>query len=276
MTAVSVVIPVRNRQQWIARAIESALAQTVPPSEVIVVDDGSTDGTVDVVRRYDVRLLRRDGGGAYAARNEAIRAARAPLIAFLDSDDVWLPHKLERQLPRFGDPQVGVVFGDARIGRGSAFANMPPGHATRRDFVRGNFIAFSTAVVRRECFETCGFFDERLSADYLAFFRIAARYRLAYVPEIVVEYTLHDANWSGDLEASLRSRMALFGEELARATSAEERAMIEQILFNLRLSFRIATGAAAPAIAAGPSRIRWAAAFFAARFAREWRRWARR
>ena len=77
MLSVSVVIPVRNRERWIARALDSAFAQTVPPAEVIVVDDGSTDGTMDVVDRYGerVRVLRRGGGGAYAARNAGIRAA---------------------------------------------------------------------------------------------------------------------------------------------------------------------------------------------------------
>jgi glycosyltransferase involved in cell wall biosynthesis len=274
MLNVSVVIPVRNRERWIARALDSAFAQTVLPAEVIVVDDGSTDGTMDVVDRYGerVRVLRRGGGGAYAARNAGIRAATSPLIAFLDSDDAWLPTKLERQLPLFDGAQTGVVFGDVRIVRDGkvvarAFERTPPGEATQRDFARGNFIPFTTAVVRRECFDRCGFFDEALSADYVAFFRIARRYRLARTDDVVAEYTLHGENWSSDLEASLRSRLMSFAAERDRSADAAERQLLEQILFTLRLQLRIASlrgkarSAIPPPSARGTARLSWAGFF---------------
>jgi glycosyltransferase involved in cell wall biosynthesis len=277
---VSVVIPVRNREWCIARAIQSALTQTRPPAEVIVVDDGSTDGTTAAVRQFGprVRLLHQSASGPYAARNLAIRAARTPLIAFLDSDDAWRPRKLERQVPAFDDASVGVVFGNSAIVRwrngeyipaGTTFGRTPPGMATQRDFTRGNFVSFSTAVVRRECFEACGEFDERLAADYLAFFRIARRYRLSFVPEVVNDYTLHDSNISGDQETSLRARWELFADELERAASDAERRLIEHILFNHRLHLRLvalrgrARSASVPD-AVGPWRWRWAVTFLLA------------
>lgn len=278
--AVSVVIPVRNRQSRIGRAIDSVLAQTRPAAEVIVIDDQSSDGTIDVVRRYSdrVRVLHGTGRGAYAARNAAIRVATSPLIAFLDSDDAWLPRKLEMQLPLFDDPEVGVVFGNAVVVRekngvgipgGTTFDRTPPGGATPKDFLRGNFISFTTTVVRRECFETCGFFDERLSADYLAFFRMARRYRFAYVAAPVAEYVLHAGNWSGDLEASLRSRLELFGEELERASDPVERELLERLTFNLRLhlGWTALRGRASspPKIGLRPQRIGWAVAYIWAR-----------
>ena len=277
---VSVIIPVRDRETRIGRAIDSVLGQTRPPAEIIVIDDASIDGTLDVVRSYGdrVRVLHGTGRGAYVARNAAIRAATSPLIAFLDSDDVWLPRKLELQLPLFDDPEVGVVFGNAvvirekngrRVPSGTTFDRTPPGGATRKDFLRGNFIAFTTTVVRRECFEACGFFDERLSADYLAFFRIAGRYQFAYISEPVAEYVLHAGNWSGNLEASLRSRLALFGEELTRASDSEERELLERLTFNLRLHLRMAAlrgmASSPPKIGLGPRRIGWAAAYIWAR-----------
>jgi glycosyltransferase involved in cell wall biosynthesis len=287
---VSVVIPVRDRETRIGRAIGSVLAQTCLPAEIIVIDDRSTDGTLDVIRSYGdrVRVLHGTGCGAYAARNAAIRSAMSPLIAFLDSDDAWLPRKLELQLPLFDDPEVGVVFGNAavireengrRVPSGTTFDRTPPGRARRKDFLRGNFISFTTTIVRRDCFEKCGFFDERLSADYLAFFRMAGSYRLAYVGAPVAEYVLHARNWSGSLEASLRSRLELFAEELARATDPDERELLERLAFNLRLHLRIAAlrGMASkpPKVGWRPRRIGWAVAYVWAwtfgRFARQLR-----
>jgi hypothetical protein len=128
--------------------------------------------------------------------------------------------------------------------------------------------------VRRECFETCGYFDERLSADYLAFFRIAARYRLAYVRDVVADYVVHEDNWSGDLERSLRARIDLFTEELARATIAEDRALFERLVFNLRLHLRFAAlrGKARSGVVQNapplPRRPDWALAFLLQRLAR--------
>ena len=96
---ISVVIPAYNAAAWIRRAVNSVLSQTRPADEIIVVDDGSTDGTGDIVRMYDgrVRLLQQANAGAAAARNTGILAATGDWIAFLDADDEWLPQKLQRQ-----------------------------------------------------------------------------------------------------------------------------------------------------------------------------------
>ncbi|MDQ3281785.1 MAG: glycosyltransferase [Acidobacteriota bacterium] len=251
--AIAVVIPVRNRERWIARAIESALAQTLAPREILVIDDGSSDRSAEIAESFGdrVRVLRQDHAGAYVARNRAIRATDAEFIAFLDSDDAWLPHKLALQMPLFDDERVGVVFGNAIIrhfngdrvttGR-TLFQNTAPRAAALADFVRGNFIPFSTAIVRREAFARCGFFDEpsRLSGDYVAFFRIALQYRLAYVRDVVAEYSVHEGSWSLDLVASLESRIALFEEELQRTRANDARRVIEQLLFNLHVHLAVA------------------------------------
>jgi glycosyltransferase involved in cell wall biosynthesis len=122
---VSVVIPVYNRASTIGRAIESALAQTVPPLEVVVVDDGSTDDTSGVVatmaaRDVRIRLLRAkvNRGGA-AARNLGLAAAKAELVAFLDSDDEWLPQHLERRISALqAEPRPALVFGSFYVDDG--------------------------------------------------------------------------------------------------------------------------------------------------------------
>ncbi len=106
------VIPAWNAERYLGEAIQSALAQTVPPDTVVVVDDGSTDGTAAVARSYPgVRLVQQPHAGAGAARNRGVAATDEALLAFLDADDVWLPHKLEQQLPHLDDPRVAAVFG---------------------------------------------------------------------------------------------------------------------------------------------------------------------
>jgi glycosyltransferase involved in cell wall biosynthesis len=117
----SVMMPAHNAAGTIEEAIESALAQTVQDIEIIVVDDGSSDGTPEVVETIGdrrVRLLRHEGNrGVSAARNSAVAAARAPLISVLDADDSWDPDYLESVLPRLDDPAVGLVYANCRFVR---------------------------------------------------------------------------------------------------------------------------------------------------------------
>ncbi|MBW6458328.1 MAG: glycosyltransferase family 2 protein, partial [FCB group bacterium] len=96
---ISLVIPVFNRPQEIRRALDSVRTQTLLPYEIIVVNDGSTDNTQDVLSAYlpEIRIIARENGGVAAARNSGILAAEGEWIAFLDSDDTWLPDKLEKQ-----------------------------------------------------------------------------------------------------------------------------------------------------------------------------------
>jgi glycosyltransferase involved in cell wall biosynthesis len=110
---ISVVIPAYNRQAYIGEAVESVLAQEHRPIEIMVVDDGSNDATADVVAQYDdVQYIRRERGGAAAARNTGVEQAQGELLAFLDSDDRWLPDTLERQLAaRSSQPHADIVLG---------------------------------------------------------------------------------------------------------------------------------------------------------------------
>jgi glycosyltransferase involved in cell wall biosynthesis len=114
MTGVSVVLPVWNGERYLAEAIESVLGQSEPPAELIVVDDGSTDGSVALAESYAnrVRLLRQAHAGAAAAVNHGIAHAGHELIAFIDADDVWMPLKLEVQRAALAaSPGTGLVFG---------------------------------------------------------------------------------------------------------------------------------------------------------------------
>ncbi|MFT3732912.1 MAG: glycosyltransferase family A protein [Hyphomicrobium sp.] len=117
MSAYSVIIPAYNSEAFIADAIASVRAQTVGPSEIIVVDDGSTDRTADIVAHMgaDIRLIRQANKGSGEATNSALRAVTTGMIAGLDSDDVWLPHKMETQLREFqSNPDISGCFARTR------------------------------------------------------------------------------------------------------------------------------------------------------------------
>ncbi|MEQ1727572.1 MAG: glycosyltransferase [Vicinamibacterales bacterium] len=252
---VSVLLPVYNRPQWIGRAIESVFAQSYPRVELIVVDDGSTDKTPDVIERFGPRVtsLRQPNRGAYAARNLGLARARGELIAFIDSDDSWYPDRLSSQVPLFDKSEVGLVFGDAAIvdhdgpvpsrRRVTSFETTPPRRGlVSHHFVWGNFVPMSSVVVRRRCLDEVGGFPDsaRLSADYLTWFRISLRHELDYVPSPVFEYARHQGSISRNLVSSLRARIELFEGLLATTTDPATLASLRQLLHNLHLSMLLA------------------------------------
>jgi glycosyltransferase involved in cell wall biosynthesis len=117
MTAYSVIIPAYNAERFIADAIASVRAQSVTSSEIIVVDDGSTDRTAEIVGRLgcDIRLIRQQNKGSAEATNTALRAVSTNIIAGLDSDDIWLPHKMEKQLQEFlRHKEIAACFAQTR------------------------------------------------------------------------------------------------------------------------------------------------------------------
>jgi hypothetical protein len=163
--SVSVVIPTFERRRSVTEAVASALAQTCGEVEVIVVDDGSTDGTAAAVAAIDarVKVVRRPNGGPAAARNTGIRQARAPLIAFLDSDDRWHPRHLEELLRLLESHPEAVLACTAGAIRGDDALKRPTGltHAAR-SVLLGGLLYTSAVGVRREALDAIGGFDEGL------------------------------------------------------------------------------------------------------------------
>ena len=207
MPEVSVVIPTYNSVRYLTEAVDSVLAQTFRDLEVIVVDDGSTDETELVMRRYPepVRYIRQKNAGVAEARNRGIREASGRYIAFLDADDTWYPHKLERQLAelrrrpdcRFCYSAFTVVDPDlAPLGiRGSERRGSP----LEDLLLRGNVIgSICTVLCERELLESSGGFDPELSqcADWDMWVRLATATPFAYVDEPLVTYRHHDGNMS--------------------------------------------------------------------------------
>lgn len=197
---VSIILPVLNRAGLIREAVDSVLDQSYADLELIVVDDGSTDGTSDVlvdVRDGRLRLLQHAARrGANAARNTGLRAARGAFIGFQDSDNTWVQDKLAKQMAMFREApdRVGVVYcpfwlEEDRERRLVTCADHLADEGKVRDsLLEGNFVTTSSAVVRRECFESAGEFDESLKRlqEWDLWLRIAADWEFRKVDEPLV------------------------------------------------------------------------------------------
>jgi glycosyltransferase involved in cell wall biosynthesis len=192
-----VVVPCYNAANYLPRALESVLAQTYIDFCICAVDDGSTDRTPEILKRYSGFGLhfRQEHAGQAAARNLGVRMSKSRYVAFLDADDYWLPEKLERQIAVLEqNPGVGLVCSDCatlRDGKiGSSYFENCKVPRTGRLFerlTRECFIFTPTVVVRRECLEEEGLFNESLavSEDFNLWLRIAARWEIAVVPEVL-------------------------------------------------------------------------------------------
>jgi len=212
MSSISVVIPTYNRAALLPRAVHSAFAQTHAPDEVVIIDDGSQDETPAVIDRLKaefgerLRSVRQTNRGEAGARNAGVRAAKGDLIAFLDSDDVWFPEKLERQLVLFTDDVVltftGYVWDEAGTERPILVNEWRSDAAwVINRFLESCCITPSTTIVRRAALDAAGPFDEamRVSCDWDMWCRIvAAGFKTAYLPELTARYFWHDLNMSRD------------------------------------------------------------------------------
>jgi glycosyltransferase involved in cell wall biosynthesis len=232
---VSVIIPVYNGERYVREAIESVFAQTFAGWELIVIDDGSVDRSRDIIRGYGDRLtfVEQDNHGVCHARNAAVARARGRYVAFLDSDDIWHPSKLDRQVAFLeGHGDVGLVHSDLTIidDRGRAVGTQPcSGHhrsAFSRQFLGGHLIYPSAAMIRTDVFRTAGGFSEDfLGASYedIEFWvRLSARCRFHCIREPLVFYRIHAANNTKNRERSLRNR-GVFLEKVWAAHAADHR-----------------------------------------------------
>jgi len=225
---VSIILPTYNREQELPRAIKSVLEQTFTHFELLVVDDGSTDNSAEVVAGFDdarIRYIKHDhrrGGGA--ARNSGIRHSESAYIAFQDSDDEWLPDKLARQMRRFREapPEVGAFYcGYIRVGPGATEQYFPQPHIRRTEgeilesLLLENFIGTPTLIVRRECFDRVGLFDERLTRfqDWELMIRIAGAYRVGFIPEALLRAYYSAENITSGHDHSLAEAEALILEK---------------------------------------------------------------
>jgi glycosyltransferase involved in cell wall biosynthesis len=219
----SVVIPAFNAETFIAEAIESVLAQDHRPVEVIVVDDGSTDGTAAIASNYQVVCLRQANGGQAAARNAGVAAASGSFVSFLDADDLWAPSKLSTEVAHLSaHPELDYVL--VRMQRVLLpDAPWPPGTpASWFEEPQPGTLA-SAALVRRSVLDRVGTFDTRFrhGSDTEWQARAAdAGSRWELLPDVLVRYRIHGANNSYDNLGMRREMFHLLRASLARKRMA--------------------------------------------------------
>ena len=235
--AVSVLVPTYNTAHLLPETLDSILSQTYAASEIIVVDDGSTDATQEALVRFGDRIVyhRVENGGVCRARNIAAKLASSPFLAFCDSDDLWLPHKLAQQMSLHeSNPQLDYSFTNFRLVVDGTWAESTklddapeglfPNFARQAPpFVYGGslydqILVFqpiwpSTIVLRRSLFNQLGGFREEFgrnpSEDFEFALRCVAQGPIGIVREPVVGVRRHDANFSRDMEANARGQIAI-------------------------------------------------------------------
>jgi glycosyltransferase involved in cell wall biosynthesis len=232
MPRVSVVLTSYNHAPYLPQAIESALGQTLEDREIIVIDDASTDDSPQILQRYAGRVqvvIHETNRGTYATLNEGIARTGAPYIAILNSDDVWLPTKLEKQLAVMeSDSRIGLVHtgfrpidaeGNPIRGNplGVRFHPNPQGDLLPELLTRNLFIT-SSVMFRRECLERCGAFEENLfgMGDWDLWLRIAEHYLVGYVPEPLTLYRLHGQNTMYQSERMLDDDLWIHEERIRK------------------------------------------------------------
>ncbi len=211
MPKVSVVIPTYNRAHLLPECIESVLAQSFRDFEIIVIDDGSTDNTPEIVSAFPVKYVWQENQRLPGARNRGVELARGEYVAFLDSDDTMLRHALERGVEVLGGhPEAGFSYGQAYLvdENGRIFGLEKPrskqssvreGWEEMKDYLLfGNHVTESTLMVRRSCLEEVGGFDVafRSGSSGLEFWvRLAKRQAVAYIAEPLAKFRFHSQNF---------------------------------------------------------------------------------
>ncbi len=204
---VSAVVPTYDNADLAVEAVESVLAQTYQPLEIFVIDDGSTDETPERLEKYAgrVNLIFQEHKGAGAARNQGVSRSKGEYIAFLDSDDVWYPRKLEacvaalERESSYAACYHDYLMVDTERNKRYAIPHYEiSGRIAKELFVENLGFHTSTVVARRECFEKIGMFDEELirAQDWDMWLRLTEEYPILYVDETLAERRLHPGGLS--------------------------------------------------------------------------------
>ncbi len=211
MSSVSVIIPAYNSEKFIEQALGSLFAQECSAEEIIVIDDGSTDGTAGILEKYEKQVfyLYQENRGLAAARNAGIRISNGSYLAFLDADDLFHPEKIKVQKGFLDShPEVDMVFSDFEYFGGSLLRRPIPDSFKKGegsfllDLFRYNCIAIPTVLIRKKCFQEVGLFNESLLAveDYDLWLRLAKRKKIGFVDRILARVRLHPENMSKDAD----------------------------------------------------------------------------
>lgn len=215
---ISIIIPSYNYANFIGETLESVFSQTYKDFEVIVVDDGSTDGTRKVIKKFlpKIRYIKHETNLGFApAMNTGIRAAKGKYLNFLSADDKLLPTFLEKEVAVLEKyPKVGLVFSPVMFmdkeGKIIGKQKIKNGYRDKNDgyqsLLVGNFVNLVTAIVRADIVKKVGFFNNKLrqNPDWDMWIRIAKKSHLAYVPEHLAVYRQHDLNLTAEVKRNFK------------------------------------------------------------------------
>lgn len=209
---VSAIIPNYNYARYVGEAVESALGQTYQNIEVIVVDDGSTDNSLEVLERYRdrIKIIEQKNSGVCVARNRGVAESAGEYIAFLDADDVWLPEKIEKQVEKFasgkdlGLVHVGVIDIDASGDELATHLNGMEGDVSAELMMFEKAVILgggSGVMIPRPVFDEVEGFDESLStsADWDLYFRISSAFSVGFIGQPLLRYRLHGSNMHSNI-----------------------------------------------------------------------------
>jgi len=242
---VSVIIPAYNREDFIADSINSVLAQTFSDYEIIIINDGSTDRTADIVKSIKnprIKLLSTQRQGPYIARNYGIKRARGNYLAFLDSDDIWFASKLEKQMRTItATPDTALVFTNGYVfetdSRRYSLKLTHYSDQSRKldkgytELLKKNYISTSSVLIKKDVFEKLGYFlkENRGCLDYQMWLRVARGYKIEYIHEPLLLYTAHEQSLSSKKVDRLKDILYLYGleeDEIKRTGSRENLATL--------------------------------------------------
>lgn len=244
---VAVVIPTYNRAPVLSRALDSVFNQSLTPDQCVVVDDGSTDGTEALIRRSypGVTYLKQPHRGVSAARNLGIRRAEGEWVAFLDSDDCWMPDKLEKQLQALQDTAYVICHTDEIWIRRGRRVNPMRKHRKRGGWIYPCCLPLcaispSASMVRKDVLEAAGGFDESLPAceDYDLWLRLCARYPVLFIEEpLVTRYGGHEDQLSARHWGMDRFRVTALEKMLdaSELSGADRRRTLETLVARLHI-----------------------------------------
>ena len=206
----SVIIPTYNRKEFIVQAIDSVQKQTNIDWEICIVDDGSTDNTFEEIKHLvddkKIRYQYQSNAGQSVARNNAIKMSQGKYICFLDSDNMWLPDRLESAYQSITErPDVDIFYGD------SITIDINGEEITRqkvkkysgtitKELLKDNFVSMNAALAKKGCFDELGLFNEqdRLAEDYELWLRFSTKYSFLYVPHYMAKYRVMEDQLSTD------------------------------------------------------------------------------
>lgn len=243
---VSVILPTYNREATLGAAIQSVLDQSFRSFELIIVDDASSDATEQLVGSIDdarISYLRhQNNSGGSAARNSGLKAAKGELLAFQDSDDRWLPEKLERQVAQLdANPEIGLVWCPYTRSEPNGGSTLHPARSMQcprgeahSALLEKNFIGTPTIVARRACYERCGGFDEALPRfqDWDWVVRVAEQFSIDHIDEPLVEAGWAENNITDGHSAALVTAERILLEKHRSALSKVGPALLAHRLWH--------------------------------------------